>query len=138
MASFRNQILIGDALTILQNLPDNFVQTCITSPPYYGLRDYGIASQIGLEETPDEYASKLVDVFREVRRILRNDGTLWLNLGDSYADDASGTLGDMSRLKPKDLVGLPWAVAFALRADGWYLRSDIIWAKPNAMPESVR
>src|SRR6266568_537865 len=155
MASFRNQILIGDALTILQNLPDNFVQTCITSPPYYGLRDYGIPGQIGLEETPDEYVTKLVEVFREVRRVLRNDGTLWLNLGDSYAAGKTGRddSGDNGRfggpriepkqrsapagLKPKDLIGIPWLVAFALRADGWYLRSDIIWSKPNAMPESV-
>jgi DNA modification methylase len=111
-------------------MPDQFVQTCVTSPPYWGLRDYGEQDQIGLEDTPDEYVARIVEVFREVRRVLCDDGTLWLNLGDSYATPGSN-------LKHKDLVGIPWRVAFALQADGWYLRSDIIWSKPNPMPESV-
>jgi DNA modification methylase len=129
----------------------------VTSPPYWGLRDYGEDGQIGLEHTPDEYVTRLVEVFREVRRVLRDDGTLWLNLGDSYAGSGAGggTSGDLAHhmtniamsnrpttnklhgIKSKDLVGIPWRVAFALQADGWYLRSDIIWAKPNPMPESV-
>jgi DNA modification methylase len=133
------------------------VQTCVTSPPYFGLRDYGHDGQIGLEPTPDDFVQAMVEVFREVRRVLRDDGTVWLNLGDSYnaspgqrkvtdkagpkqASDA-GSIGAPSRsvegLKPKDLIGIPWMVAFALRADGWYLRQDIIWHKPNPMPESV-
>lgn len=140
------------------NLPlaSNTVQTCVTSPPYYGLRDYGEKAQIGQEETPEAYVAKLVDVFREVKRVLKNDGTLWLNLGDSYATGTKAdrqpstgllkghTAQDIRRIgtpagcKTKDLIGIPWMVAFALRADGWYLRSDIIWAKPNPMPESVR
>lgn len=143
----------GDALEILRQLPSGSVHTCVTSPPYWGLRDYGVEGQIGLEETPEEYVEKLVAVFREVRRVLRDDGTLWLNLGDSYtsggratrAPDRKSGAREMSvrpptpfGLKPKDLVGIPWRVAFALQADGWYLRSDIIWAKPNALPESVR
>lgn len=133
---------------------------CVTSPPYYGLRDYGVDGQIGLEPTPDEYVARLVDVFREVRRVLRDDGTLWLNLGDSYAGstmtggnngiNADGGEGgfkikrqflkpkQFTGLKQKDIIGIPWLVAFALRADGWYLRSEIIWHKPNPMPESVR
>tara|TARA_Y100001973_G_scaffold105394_1_gene178370 strand:- start:437 stop:1273 length:837 start_codon:yes stop_codon:yes gene_type:complete len=143
-------------------MPAGEVQTCITSPPYYGLRDYGHEGQIGLEETPDAYVAQLVEVFREVRRVLRDDGTLWLNLGDSYAsnsDRASMKLGAHKKgclcsyctmpktglksrvpdgLKVKDLIGIPWRVAFALQADGWYLRQDIIWHKPNPMPESVR
>lgn len=134
------------------------VQTCVTSPPYFGLRDYGVAGQIGLEQSPDEYVSNLVGVFRLVRDVLADDGTLWLNLGDSYAANrswqapstkggpkhspAQGFEGSSSRvpvgLKPKDLIGIPWRVAFALQADGWYLRQDIIWHKPNPMPESVR
>jgi DNA modification methylase len=151
-------IHVGDALTVLRTLPDESAQTCVTSPPYWGLRDYGEAGQIGLEQTPDEYVARLVDVFRDVRRVLRDDGTLWLNLGDSYAGggmsnpSATSTLGGgkdrgagqysiqrkpPAGLKPKDLVGIPWRVAFALQADGWYLRSDIVWAKPNPMPESV-
>ena len=117
-------IIIGDTRAELTNLADGSVQTCITSPPYFGLRDYGHAGQIGLESTPDAYVAELVAVFREVRRVLADDGTLWLNLGDSYSD--------------KQLLGIPWRVAFALQADGWYLRQDIIWAKPNPMPESVR
>jgi DNA modification methylase len=214
------RVLIGDCRSVLATLPDRSVQTCVTSPPYWGLRDYGTAtweggdagcdhrkvvdtigavatstlgggkkttghiqegfkggcgrcgavrvdSQIGLEKTPDEYVAKMVAVFREVRRVLRDDGTLWLNLGDSYVSTPPGKCADpfktttagggkadrnrinarescQSRpprafdgLKPKDLVGIPWRVAFALQADGWYLRSDIIWHKPNPMPESV-
>lgn len=147
-------IIHGNALEKLRELPAQSVQCCVTSPPYWGLRDYGIAEQLGLEETPSEYVDKLVGVFSEVRRVLKNDGTLWLNLGDSYASDMKGTGGasdkqlsnagsfyKMSRLnhglKSKDLCGIPWRVALALQADGWYLRSDIIWHKPNPMPESV-
>ena len=140
-------------------LEDLSVNCVVTSPPYWGLRDYGVDNQIGLEPTPELYVEHIVEVFREVRRVLRDDGTLWLNLGDSYA---SGTGGDRRiadptsqhwsqtsienrararpptpGLKPKDLVGMPWKVAFALQTDGWYLRSDIIWSKPNPMPESV-
>lgn len=133
------------------------VQTCVTSPPYYGLRDYGHEGQIGLEQTPDEYTGAMVEVFRCVRDVLADDGTLWLNLGDSYFYDSKGSGGPSEKqlsnvgswyasrkfertngLKPKDLVGIPWRVAFALQADGWYLRQDIIWHKPNPMPESVR
>lgn len=156
----------GDCLDVLETLPDQSVQTCITSPPYFGLRDYGVDGQIGLEPTPDEFVARLVEVFREVRRVLRDDGTLWLNLGDSYAANQTNnggysdksTLVGFSRpdtkgrqanetgarrklnhgLKSKDLIGIPWRVAFALQADGWYLRQDIIWHKPNPMPESVR
>lgn len=113
-------------------LADESVQCVVTSPPYWGLRDYDVAGQIGLEASPDDYVATLVQVFREVRRVLRHDGVLWLNLGDSYAT----TRG--AGLKPKDLVGIPWQVAFALRADGWWLRSDVIWSKPNPMPESIK
>lgn len=153
MAEIR--ILTGDALERLAELEDGSVQCVVTSPPYWGLRDYGIDGQLGLEKTPEEYVGKLVEVFREVRRVLRDDGTLWLNLGDSYANDTKwgGSSGGKhvealygktgvgrqkvtTGLKPKDLVGIPWRVAFALQAD-WYLRSDIIWSKPNPMPESV-
>lgn len=119
----RHTIFNGDVLTCLKSLPECSVQCVVTSPPYWGLRDYGMPGQIGLEPTPEEYVEKMVDVFHEVRRVLRDDGVLWLNLGDSFAD--------------KNLVGIPWRVAFALQADGWYLRSDIIWSKPNPMPESV-
>jgi len=181
-----NRFYQGDVLEVLRSWPDGFIHMCMTSPPYWGLRDYGTArweggdpscdhrqgrpgsgradgvvdergqrnrdgvgamggdcracgarridDQIGLEDTPDAYVSRLVEVFREVRRVLRDDGTLWLNLGDSFAVKASKVpIG----LKPKDLCGIPWRVAFALQADGWYLRSDIIWAKNNPMPESV-
>jgi DNA modification methylase len=160
----------GDALDVLRSMPAGLARCCVTSPPYWGLRDYGAEGQIGLEQTPDEYVARLVAVFREVRRVLIDDGTLWLNLGDSYA----GSWGARGRIhwpggrgagtnaarpdleakygtdaparrgfphlgvKPKDLVGIPWRVAFALQADGWYLRSDIIWHKPNALPESIR
>jgi DNA modification methylase len=151
------QILTGDAVNMLRTLPDESVNCCVTSPPYYGLRDYGVDGQIGLESTPEQYIEKMVAVFREVRRVLRDDGTLWLNLGDSYSggsgchaggsDKQNSNIGATNSflpnksgvgLKPKDLIGIPWMLAFALRADGWYLRQDIIWAKPNQMPESVR
>jgi DNA modification methylase len=159
------RVLDGDCREVLASLPAESVQTCVTSPPYFGLRDYGVAGQIGLEATPDAFVTELVAVFREVRRVLRDDGTLWLNLGDSYNSapvgsfngggfkdssarsggrDLSGveTSGRMSKLAAsglpaKNLLGIPWRVAFALQADGWYLRSDIIWHKPNPMPESV-
>ncbi len=117
-------VLDGDCVQSMKELPDGIINTCVTSPPYFGLRDYGCAGQIGLEETPDYYVAKLVEVFREVKRVLRDDGTVFLNLGDSYG-------------KEKQLLGIPWRVAFALQADGWYLRQDIIWHKPNPMPESV-
>lgn len=151
-----NQIFTGDALAMLRTLPDNIVQCCVTSPPYWGLRDYHMDDQLGLEATPDEYVAKLVEIMGEVRRVLRDDGTLWLNLGDSYATKPYGDnhsfdpkYGGRNRsagypnrqpitgIRPKNLIGIPWRVAFALQADGWYLRSDIIWHKPNAMPESV-
>lgn len=147
------RILCGDALDQLRILEAESVHTCVTSPPYYNLRDYGAAGQIGAEDTPEEYIGKLVDVFREVRRVLRPDGTLWVNIGDSYAanrtyqvHDKKDTKGNtFSRgakvpngCKAKDLIGIPWLLAFALRADGWYLRQDVIWSKTNAMPESVR
>ena len=124
---------IRQASALALPFDDGEAHTCVTSPPYWGLRDYGNAHQLGLEPTPDEYVANMVLVFREVWRVLRKDGTLWLNLGDNYA----GSWGEAG-LKPKDLVGIPWRVAFALQADGWYLRSDIIWHKPNPMPESVR
>jgi DNA modification methylase len=152
-----NKIINGCCLDVLKTLPDCSVNCCITSPPYYGLRDYGVAGQIGLEETPEKYVQKLVDVFREVSRVLKDDGTLWLNLGDSYWNNFGGgspscSTGNREALKArgrhnkpksdiykiKDLIGIPWMVAFALRADGWYLRQDIIWHKPNPMPESVK
>lgn len=127
------RVIVGDCVETLQALPAASVHCCVTSPPYWGLRDYGHAGQIGLESSPDEYVSRLVAVFREVRRVLRPDGTLWVNLGDTYA-----SAGAAPTIKPKDLVGVPWRVAFALRADGWWLRQDIIWHKPNPMPSSVR
>jgi len=152
------KILQGDCRAVLPTLPAASAHCCVTSPPYWGLRDYGCAGQLGLEPSPAAYVAAMVEVFREVRRVLRDDGTLWLNLGDSYAgyhgngkcadEDApsnkagyvenmrSSTVGT-SGLKQKDLVGIPWRVAFALQADGWYLRQDIIWHKPNPMPESV-
>jgi len=154
-------ILQGDVIEQLQTLDAQSIHTCVTSPPYWGLRDYGVDGQIGLEETPELYVEKIVEVFREVKRVLRDDGTLWLNLGDSYASYRDSkcspqSVGNGQRgmpvtgaknrgraafrskvIKHKDLVGIPWMVAFALRADGWYLRSDIIWNKTNPMPESV-
>lgn len=157
------ELLTGDSLSVLKTLPEKSIQCCVTSPPYYGLRDYQIDGQIGLEETPDEYVNKLVDIFREVKRVLKDNGTLWMNLGDSYAGSGKGAMADGSvvgggkqktnkgtqigtfkksiigdGLKPKDLMGIPWMVAVAVRADGWYLRQDIIWSKPNAFPESVK
>lgn len=154
-------ILCGDVREKLREIKPGVVQTCVTSPPYWGLRDYGMDQQLGSEKTPEEYVANMVEVFREVKRTLRDDGTLWLNLGDSYANTPVGKFnggGDIlsgrdltghsdgskfnklkaSGLKQKDLVGIPWRVAFALQADGWYLRQDIIWHKPNPMPESVR
>jgi len=150
------KLIQGDCIEVLRGLEDESVQCVVTSPPYYGLRDYGVDGQIGLEQSPEEYVAKLVAVFREVKRVLRDDGTVWLNLGDSYAGSGRGnnpngkqgtnhgTLFDPDNsgfvpngLKPKDLIGIPWRVAFALQADGWWLRSDIIWHKPNPMPESV-
>lgn len=159
------QIITGDCREVLRTMADESVNCAVTSPPYFGLRDYGVDGQMGLEATPAEFVAGMVEVFREVRRVLRDDGTLWLNLGDSYAgswgaqghritesDDPSwhssqiknhpkrgkqtGTIREAG-LKPKDLIGIPWRVAFALQADGWYLRQDIIWSKPNPMPESV-
>ena len=148
-----NNLLIGDCRNILPTLEAKSVQCVITSPPYYNLRDYGVSLQIGQEATYQEYIESLVDVFREVRRVLKDDGTVWLNLGDSYAGSGhGGNLGKnkklksmtplkqtpLSGLKKKDLIGIPWRVAFALQEDGWYLRQDIIWHKPNVMPESVK
>lgn len=172
-------VLEGDALATLRTLPDVSAQCCVTSPPYFGLRDYGHADQMGLESSPDQYVARMVEVFSEVRRVLANDGTLWLNIGDSYAAQRGGTnmpaetlaggiggngdadahrgrpggpsdkertrhkqymparFASRTGLKHKDLLGIPWLLAFALRADGWTLRSDIIWSKPNPMPESV-
>lgn len=149
----------GDALEVLGGLPAGSVRCCVTSPPYWGLRDYGVAGQIGLEPTPEAYVAKMVAVFREVRQVLATDGTLWLNVGDSYAAGGKGGGGSYMAerrdaawqkrstlngwraapdgMKAKDLCGIPWMLAFALRADGWWLRSDIIWSKPNPMPESV-
>jgi DNA modification methylase len=134
----------------MKTLPTESVHCCVTSPPYWGLRDYGVSGQIGLEESPEEHVKALQEVFEEVRRVLADDGTLWLNYGDAYAGGGRGGHGavinghhdpypriKMPSVKPKDLLGLPWMLAFALRADGWWLRSDIIWSKPNPMPESV-
>lgn len=145
------KVLYGDAAARLKDLESESVNTCVTSPPYYNLRDYGAADQIGMEGTPEEYISDLVEVFREVRRVLRQDGTLWVNIGDSYATSSGSQPPTNTRnaqghtaksvpagYKRKDMIGIPWMLAFALRADGWYLRQDIIWAKPNTMPESVR
>ena len=158
------KLLLGDAKEKLQELEDNSVNCVVTSPPYWGLRDYGEEGQLGLEPTPQEYVQKLVNIFREIWSVLKDDGTVWLNLGDSYASGGTGgnsnkstlqgyssentknrqmQLNQISRkppkgLKPKDLVGIPWRVAFALQDDGWYLRQDIIWHKPNPMPESVK
>ncbi len=151
------QLLHGDCRDVLRTLADGSVHCCVTSPPYFGLRDYGVDGQIGLEPTMAEYVEQMVAVFREVRRVLRDDGTLWLNLGDSYANDTKwggatsgkhvqalhgatgiGRRRSSTGYKSKELMGIPWQVAFALSADGWYLRQDIIWHKPNPMPESVR
>jgi DNA modification methylase len=167
------EIRQGDALEVLRTMPDESVNCVVTSPPYWGLRDYGTAGQLGLESSPWEYLERMTDVFREVRRVLRKDGTCWVNMGDCYATGAGkvgdhpggGTQGErwkdsnqdpkrssprprgpmtqpnrmpQTGLKPKDLVGMPWRLAFALQDDGWYLRQDIIWHKPSPMPESVR
>jgi DNA modification methylase len=156
----RNKIYNSDCIEGLKTLPDESVNCCVTSPPYFGLRDYGHEGQIGLEETPEAFVSKMIEVFTEVKRVLKKEGTLWLNLGDSY--NGSGKAGNnpeyqkkhtafgrleekerfgkptmIKNMKPKDLIGIPWMVAFALRSSGWYLRQDIIWSKPNPMPESV-
>jgi DNA modification methylase len=166
------RVIEGDCRAVLATLPADSIQMCVTSPPYYGLRDYGVEGQLGLERTPEEYVARMVETFREVRRVLRPDGTLWLNLGDSYitsprgnkpGQTASSTLTNPERqdrvprpsfrrdraavsgpahrsasgLKPGNLTGIPWRVAFALQVDGWWLRADIIWHKPNPMPESV-
>ena len=150
-------IYCGDSLDVLSGMADESVDCCITSPPYWGLRDYGCDNQLGLEKTPEEYVANMVQLFREVRRVLKKDGVLWLNLGDSYAGSgihqehhANQSISQSAKrgctngvlvpsgLKPKNLVGIPWRVAFALQADGWWLRQDIIWHKPNPMPESVR
>lgn len=159
------QLHLGDCIEVMRTLPANSVQTCVTSPPYYGLRSYlpnghdDKHMEIGTEESPDLYVAKLVEVFREVRRLLRDDGTCWIVIGDSYNSGAqmngqslnnrydegdredrvwAGHRPMIKGLGPKQLLGIPWRVAFALQADGWYLRSDIIWAKPNPMPESVK
>jgi site-specific DNA-methyltransferase (cytosine-N4-specific) len=132
MSNPRNLILTGDCRSVLRTLPSNYVQCVVTSPPYLGLRDYGHEGQIGLESTLEEFLAALVDVFSEVKRVLRGDGTLWLNLGDAYVTKREPPF------KPKDLRGIPWRSALALQEDGWYLRSSIIWEKTNAMPESVR
>lgn len=156
------RILQGDCRELLRTLQPDSVHCCITSPPYFGLRDYDVDGQYGLEATPEEFIDVMVSTFREVRRVLRHDGTLWLNIGDSYASSGRGgnptkesstldgtlcnqdasiisrTRGPFKGHKHKDLMGIPWMLAFALRADGWYLRQDIIWSKPNPMPESVR
>ena len=152
-----NDFIQGGALSELQRLPDNFVDCCVTSPPYFGLRDYNHPDQIGTEETPEQFVASLCKIFKEVHRVLKKEGTLWLNLGDSYNGSRKG-IGDKTitkqatnvgsrngerratrcdYLKPKDLIGIPWMVAFALRSSGWYLRQDIIWSKPNPMPESI-
>ena len=160
--TLKDTILYGDCRETLKNLTNSSVQMCVTSPPYYGLRDYGgEKNQIGQEQTPEDFIDELVKVFREVRRTLKDDGTLWLNIGDSYynyrpskgksypkqtvsktkqdlPDYSSKRNNKLSNLKEKDLIGIPWMLAFALRADGWYLRQDIIWHKPNPMPESVK
>ncbi len=158
----KQEIMLGDAVEVLRSMESGRFYTCITSPPYFGLRDYGVNGQIGLESTPEEYIARLVEVFREVRRVLRDDGTLWVNIGDSYAGSGKGRYADghhsegakqstnagsiVGKLnktraqgcKTKDLIGIPWMLAFALRSDGWYLRQDIVWNKSNAMPESVK
>ena len=150
---FGPTLIEGDSLVAMQKLPDHCAQCMVTSPPYWGMRDYGIAGQIGLEEQLQQYINSLLSVFREARRVLAPDGVFWLNVGDGYtsgnrgyrAPDRKNPARAMANrpdtpdgLKPKDLLGIPWRLAFALQADGWYLRSDIIWHKPNAMPESVK
>lgn len=160
MIEIMDKILFGDCLSILKQMPDNQIDCVITSPPYWGLRDYGAEGQIGLEKTPDEYIEKMVEIFRQIRRVLKPSGTCWLNLGDTYIGgkrgfSASGRLYISAKqatnagsiippmeipdgMKSKDLCGIPWRVAVALQADGWWLRQDIIWHKPNPMPEGVK
>ena len=159
-----NKIYLGDCVNVLKAFPDESIDCCVTSPPYFGLRDYGIDGQIGQEDSPEQYVNKLINVFQEVHRVLKKDGTLWLNIGDSWAGSCQGSgtqkqgekqktnrgtnytadgkykskLAKLDGYKPKDLIGIPWLVAFALRECGWYLRQDIIWSKPNPMPESVK
>ena len=147
-----DKIYQGDSLGVLKTLEENTIDCCVTSPPYYALRDYGVDGQIGLEETPEKYIERLTEVFKEVHRVLKPNGTMWLNIGDSYAGNCSVTstgrcgMGKpreridhrvFDGIKPKDLIGIPWMLAFSLRNAGWYLRQDIIWHKPNPMPESV-
>jgi DNA modification methylase len=156
------RLISGDCRTALQSLPAKSIRTCVTSPPYWGLRDYGVDTQIGAEDSPDDYVASMVEVFREVRRVLADDGTVWLNIGDTYAsmrdskavpdslrkgNDGTAVAKAANRnpanlkaanIKHKDLIGIPWRLAFALQQDGWYIRQDIIWSKPNPMPESVR
>jgi len=149
----KSSIFLGSSEEVLKSFPDKYFQTCITSPPYWGLRDYGVSRQIGAESTVQEYIRNLVIVFRQVKRTLKDDGTFWLNIGDAYtsgnrtwrAEDKKNPARAMTYrpptpdgLKPKDLIGVPWRLAFALQEDGWYLRSDIIWNKPNCQPESVK
>ena len=159
-----NEIICGDALIVLQNMPAESVNCCVTSPPYFGLRDYGCAGQIGLEDTPEQYTERLTEIFREIRRLLRTDGVCWLNIGDSYAGSGKGAWDadklkqlknkqsykfstdnpaaqmpkKWDKIKPKDLLGIPWLVAFSLQADGWWLRSAVVWEKPNVLPQSVK
>lgn len=161
VSAVKNKIFNQECLGGLKKITDNSIDCCVTSPPYWGLRNYGVDGQLGLEDTPEEFVSKMVLIFTEVKRVLRNDGTLWLNLGDSYGGSGKGAATHpgtnnnwkqgtskgthkktihgfrSEEIKPKDLVGVPWMVAFALRSSGWYLRQDIIWSKPNPMPESV-
>jgi len=156
------RLISGDCRTALKSLPAKSIRTCVTSPPYWGLRDYGVDTQIGAEDSPDDYVASMVEVFREVRRVLADDGTVWLNIGDTYAsmrdskavpdslrkgNDGTAVPKAANRnpanlkaanIKHKDLIGIPWRLAFALQQDGWYIRQDIIWSKPNPMPESVR
>lgn len=157
-----SKIICGNSIEVLKTLADNCVDMCVTSPPYYGLRDYGESGQIGMEQTPQEYIEHLTEIFMEVHRVLKPTGTLWINIGDSYAGSGKGPMslavagnGKNSTLyeknskvhevpktwdgiKPKDMIGIPWTLAFSLRAKGWYLRSDIIWHKTNCLPESVK
>jgi DNA modification methylase len=132
-----DKIYCGDALAVLKTFPAESVHCAVTSPPYYGLRDYGEEGQIGREDSPEEYISRLAAVFGEVWRVLKPDGTLWLNIADTYAGNGKGSTGH-NDYKPKDLIGVPWLLAFALRNDGWYLRNAVVWAKENPMPESVK
>ena len=156
----QNKIYYGNAFDVLKMFPDGCINCCVTSPPYFNLRDYGIDGQIGLEESPSAYVKHLVKVFREIKRVLRDDGTLWVNIGDCYAGSGKGAWKHKNKqketytpdpdspqcknpkvwdgIKPKDLIGIPWLLAFALREDGWWLRQDVIWEKPNCLPESVK